>query len=89
VGDYWDNYPAHTTLDIDTLRTFFYICRGKKLKDPAAYEAAFELLKKPTTSAPLEAIEKALIEKHYATLIYDEVLGVSVGRTGTSLDNYG
>jgi replicative DNA helicase len=87
VGDYWDNYPAHTALDIDTLRTFFYICRGKKLKDPAAYEAAFDLLKKPTTTAPLEAIEKALIEKHYATLIYDEVLGVSVGRTGTSLDN--
>lgn len=87
TGDYWDNYPSHTTLDFDTLRTFFFICKGKKLKDPSAYEAAFDLLKKLTTMAPLEAIEKSLIEKDYAARIYDEVLGVSVGRTGTSLDN--
>ena len=56
TGDYWDNYPSHTTLDVDTLRTFFFICKGKKLKDPSAYEAAFDLLKKPTTMAPLEAM---------------------------------
>lgn len=87
IGDYWDNYPGSTKLDWGQLKTFFYIVKGKKLKQPELYDAAFKNVEETTSTALLADIEKHLIEQDYATRIYNEVLGIASGRSGTSLSN--
>jgi hypothetical protein len=45
LGEYWDNYPTRTKVDVNEFHTFFNIVRGKKLKDPALYEQAFHMVR--------------------------------------------
>ena len=88
LGDYWGAYPANDDVDYTTLRTFFFIVKGKKVKDVAAYEAAFDLLNKSAPDTSLtSSILSQLIEKDYATQIYNEVLGIGAGISGRSIDN--
>jgi len=87
LGDYWDNYPLRTVVDTDEFKTFFYIVKGKKIKDPAAYELAFENLEKAmATSKPIvKDILAKLIETDYATQVYDICLKIGTGRGGDLL----
>lgn len=88
IGEYWDNYPTHTDVDLNTLRTFFFIVKGKKLKESGAYEQAFTNLGlSPANPALLDSILKKLVEVDYATRIYNEVLGIATGRAGKPLSD--
>ena len=75
LGDYWDNYPGHTDVDLSSLETFFYIVRGKKLKDPEKYALLFTNLKDKPPSHMEGDVLQHLITLDYASRIYDEVLG--------------
>ena len=84
MGEYWDNYPERTRVDFDEFKTFYYIVRGKKIKDPALYEMAFDnlhdALDKPRAIA--KDILAKLIETDYATKIYDVCLKIGTGHGG-------
>jgi replicative DNA helicase len=85
LGEYWDNYPMRTTVDYSEFRTFFFIVRGKKIKDASAYEMAFENLN-DSVSKPVKPIVKdilsKLIETDYATRIYDVCVKIGTGAGG-------
>jgi hypothetical protein len=87
LGEYWDNYPLRTVVDSSEFKTFFYIVKGKKLKDPASYELAFENLEKALTSPKpiVKDILAKLIETDYATQVYDICLKIGTGRGGDLL----
>lgn len=87
LGEYWDNYPLRTVVDTDEFKTFFYIVKGKKIKDPAAYELAFENLEKALASSKpiVKDILAKLIETDYATQVYDVCLKIGTGRGGDLL----
>lgn len=88
LGEYWDNYPARTDIDYREFRTFFFIVKGKKIKDPAAYEAAFDNLKDGLSSPPpiVKDILSKLIEVDYATQVHQICNDIAVGRGGDLLD---
>lgn len=81
LGQYWDNYPERTAVVFDEFKTFYYILTSKKLKDAAAYEAAFDNWEKTaiTGSPILKDILAKLIETDYATKIYDICLDIGAG----------
>jgi replicative DNA helicase len=87
LGDYWDNYPTRTDVDVPEFKTFFYIVKGKKLKDPASYEAAFNNYEKALASPPpiTKDILAKLIETDYATQVYDVCLKIGTGKGGDLL----
>lgn len=88
IGEYWDNYPTHTAVDLDTLRTFFFIVKSKKIKESGVYETAFNNLGLSSGDPTLiEALLKRLVEVDYATRIYNEVLGIATGAAGKPLTN--
>jgi replicative DNA helicase len=87
LGLYWDNYPGRTDVDLPSLETFFYIVSGKKLKDPEKYDLLFTNLKDKPPSHIEGDVLQHLITLDYASRIYDEVLGVSVGTAGKHLTN--
>jgi replicative DNA helicase len=84
LGEYWDNYPARTELNYSEFRTFFSIVKGRKVKDPSAYEVAFDNLKdaldKP--SPIVKDLLGKLIQTDYATQIYDVCLKIGTGMGG-------
>ena len=84
LGEYWDNYPTRTEMDFAEFKTFYFIVRSKKIKDPAKYEEAFKNLE-DSFSAP-RPIEKdllrKLVEADYATQIYNVCLGIGLGKGG-------
>lgn len=86
IGAYYDNYPMRDTLVFDEFKTFYYIVNGKKIKDVAAYEAAFDNLKDSLESddsdALIEDIQRKLIESDYATQIYNVCLDIGTGKGG-------
>ena len=86
INQYWDNYPLRNELVFDEFKTFYYIVCGKKVKDVAAYEAAFDNFKESLLSGierpAIEDIQRKLIEVDYATKIYDVCVGISTGRGG-------
>jgi replicative DNA helicase len=85
LGEYWDNYPMRTEMNLDEFRTFYFIVRGKKIKDPAVYEMAFDNLKenlgKPVKPIVKDILSK-LIETDYATRIYDVCVKIGTGGGG-------
>lgn len=87
LGEYWDNYPSRTTIDFREFRTFFFIVKGKKIKDPAMYEIAFDNLKDALDKPPpiTKALLAKLIETDYATQIYDVCLKIGTGHGGDLL----
>jgi len=87
LGEYWDNYPARTAIDLREFRTFFFIVKGKKIKDPATYEIAFDNLKEALDKPPpiTKALLAKLIETDYATQIYDVCLKIGTGHGGDLL----
>lgn len=87
IGSYWETYPERTTIDLEELKAFFFICKGSKLKDPHLYEAAFEALEKPLTASTKEALLTRLIEVDYATRIHDEAMGYVVSTPGKHITN--
>lgn len=88
IGDYWDNYPTHTVVDLNTLRTFFFIVKGTKMKESGTYELAFNNLGlSPSDPTIVDALLKRLVEVDYATRIYNEVLGIATGRAGKPLSD--
>ena len=84
LGEYWDNYPTRTKVDVDEFHTFFNIVRGKKLKDPALYEQAFMWLGDSMADEPpiVKDILAKLIEVDYATRIYDVCMKIGTGSGG-------
>ncbi len=84
LGEYWDNYPTRTEINYSEFRTFFSIVKGRKVKDPSAYEVAFDNLKdaldKP--SPIVKDLLGKLIETDYATQIYDVCLKIGTGMGG-------
>jgi replicative DNA helicase len=85
IGQYYDNYPARTFLVLDEFKTFYYIVCGKKIKDVAAYEAAFDNLEdslEKEDRAVIEDIQRKLIESDYATQIYNVCLDIGTGKGG-------
>lgn len=84
LGEYWDNYPTRTEINYPEFRTFFSIVKGRKVKDPSAYEVAFDNLKdaldKP--SPIVKDLLGKLIETDYATQIYDVCLKIGTGMGG-------
>jgi len=84
LAEYWDNYPARTTLNLNEFKTFYFIVRGKKIKDTAIYEMAFEQLATALDApTPLVAdLLNKLIETDYATQIYDVCLKIGTGHGG-------
>ena len=50
LGQYWDNYTTRNEIDYAEFRTFFFIVKGKKIKDPSKYEMAFDNLDKALSS---------------------------------------
>lgn len=87
LGDYWATYPTHTEINVDDLRTFFFLVKGKKVKDTTAYETVFDNLKTPSSSVMEEAIIKRLIEVDYATRIYEEAAGYVSNVAGKDISN--
>lgn len=85
MGEYWDNYPMRMEIDLDEFRTFYFIVRGKKIKDASLYEMAFDNLKDSETK-PVKPIVKdilaKLIETDYATRIYDVCMKIGTGSGG-------
>jgi replicative DNA helicase len=81
LGEYWDNFPSRDTFDFDEFRTFYFIVKGKKLKHPAPYEAAFDNLRDALIiPRPISKdILAKLIETDYATQIYDVCLKIGTG----------
>ena len=91
IGAYWENYPERTSVVLNELKTFFYIVRGKKIKDTTSYELAFSNLEKSLEEPDrpiIKDILAKLIETDYATQIYDVCLkiGTGVGGDITSID---
>lgn len=87
MSTYWDNYPTHTAVDWDTLRTFFFIVKGRKMKNMSDFELLFNNVKAHVPTHLTTALLKKLVELDFATRIYNETLGISVGTTGKSIDN--
>lgn len=87
LGEYWDNYPSRDEINYKEFRTFFFIVRGKKIKDVASYEMAFDNLEKSLTSPTpiVKDILAKLIETDYATQIYDVCLKIGTGAGGDLL----
>ena len=88
LGQYWDNYTTRTEIDYAEFRTFFFIVRGKKIKDPSKYEMAFDNLDKALSSPDrpiVKDILAKLIETDYATKIYDISLSIGLGKGGDLL----
>jgi replicative DNA helicase len=87
LGEYWESYPLRTEVDVAEFKTFFFIVKGKKIKDPAKYELAFNNyekaleLEKPIT----KDILAKLIETDYATQVYDVCVKIGTGRGGDLL----
>lgn len=88
MDEYWDNFPERTELNYSEFRTFFFIVKGKKLKDPAPYELAFDNLKTSLEDPPpiVKDLLSKLIETDYATQIYDTCLKIGTGAGGELLD---
>ena len=84
LGEYWDNYPTRTEINYPEFRTFFSIVKGRKVKDPSAYEVAFDNLKDALDKpSPIVAdLLGKLIETDYATQIYDVCLKIGTGMGG-------
>lgn len=84
LGDYWDNYPTRTEINYSEFRTFFSIVKGRKVKDPSAYEVAFDNLKDALDKPPpiVKDLLGKLIETDYATQIYDVCLKIGTGMGG-------
>lgn len=84
LNEYWDNYPERTQVELSEFKTFFYIVRGKKLKDATAHEMAFLNWQKSLDSPPpiVKDLLSKLIESDYATRIYDICLGIGTGKGG-------
>lgn len=84
LNEYWDNYPERTTVNLNEFKTFFYIVRGKKLKDATAHEMAFHNWEKSLESPPpiVKDLLSKLIETDYATRIYDICLNIGTGKGG-------
>jgi len=87
LGEYWDNYPTRAAVDLREFRTFFFIVKGKKIKDPALYEIAFDNLEKALTEPTpiIKDLLAKLIETDYATQIYDVCLKIGIGHEGDLL----
>ena len=85
LGEYWDNYPMRLEVDYDEFRTFYFIVRGKKIKDASLHEMAFDNLRDSETK-PVKPIVKdilaKLIETDYATRIYDVCVKIGTGSGG-------
>lgn len=84
LGEYWDNYPTRTEINFAEFKTFYFIVRGKKIKDPSIIEAAFDNLQASLEEPPVivKDILAKLIETDYATRIYDVCLGIGTGKGG-------
>lgn len=87
ISTYWDNYPSHTTVDWETMRTFFFIVKGRKMKNIGEYETLFTNVKAHTPTHLTNTLLQKLIELDYATRIYNETLGISVSTPGKSITN--
>jgi replicative DNA helicase len=79
IGDYFANYPTRTDIVWDELQTFFFIVKGKKLKDAASYEEAFKKAATGSASATEDDILKRLINFDYASRITDAAMKVVSG----------
>lgn len=84
LGEYWDNYPTRSDMDFREFKTFYFIVRGKKIKDATAHELAFENLEKSLDKPPpiVKDLLAKLIETDYATRIYDVCLKIGTGAGG-------
>ena len=88
LGQYWDNYTTRNEIDYAEFRTFFFIVKGKKIKDPSKYEMAFDNLDKALSSPDrpiVKDILAKLIETDYATKIYGISLSIGLGKGGDLL----
>lgn len=81
LGEYWPNYPGRENVNWNEFKTFFFIVKGKKLKDPATYERVFDNIEKSAASPPpiVDDIMKKLVAVDYATQIHDKALAVVNG----------
>jgi len=84
LGEYWDNYPTRTEINYAEFRTFFSIVKGRKVKDPSAYEIAFDNLEDAldNPSPIVKDLLGKLIQTDYATQIYDVCLKIGTGMGG-------
>ncbi len=87
MGEYWESYPLRTEVDVAEFKTFFFIVKGKKIKDPAKYELAFDNYEKALElEKPIvKDILAKLIETDYATQVYDVCVKIGTGRGGDLL----
>jgi len=79
LGEYWPNYPEREKVDWDEFKTFFFIVKGKKLKDPAAFEVVFDRVAKCAAPPVVKDILNKLISLDYNSRIHDATLGVVNG----------
>jgi len=88
MAEYWDNFPDREELDYNEFRTFFFIVKGKTVKDPVPYELAFDNLRKSLSDPPpvVKHLLSKLIETDFATQIYDKCLKIGTGSGGDLLD---
>jgi replicative DNA helicase len=87
MGEYWESYPLRTEVDVAEFKTFFFIVKGKKIKDPAKYELAFDNYEKALAEEKpiVKDILAKLIETDYATQVYDVCVKIGTGRGGDLL----
>jgi len=87
MGEYWESYPLRTEIDVAEFKTFFFIVKGKKIKDPSKYELAFDNYEKALADEKpiVKDILAKLIETDYATQVYDVCVKIGTGRGGDLL----
>jgi len=86
IQHYYDNYPSSTTVDVNSFRTLFFIINGEKIKETDIYNTIFDNWSSSDYDGSLSTtIVEHLIEKDYATRIYNEVVRISTGDKKASL----
>lgn len=88
IGEYWDSYPHRTDVDVNELRTFFFLVKGKKIKEPVEYELAFKNYAESLASPKpiVKDILQKLVTTDYATQIYNVCLDIATGKERDLLD---
>jgi replicative DNA helicase len=80
IKDYFENYPGDEEVNIGSFRTLFFIIKGEKIKNPDEYHRVFDNWGDKEVDEGVEStIIKYLVERDYATRIYNEAHGVAVG----------
>lgn len=91
LGDYYENYPTHDKVDVNTLRTFYFLVKGKSVKEDKAiilhklFDNIEEEAKAP--SAAIDDVLKNMVLKDFSTRIFNKAMGVATtGKPGDNLD---